>query len=66
MKKITFFLMLLCCTFYSFAGIYNISTATNGSGVYVTPGNVDPKWKVSAPCSTAATFNTYSVPAFAF
>ena len=65
MKKITFLLMLLCCTFYSFAGIYNISTATNGSGVYVAPTNPDPKWKVSAPCSTAATFTTYSVPAFA-
>ena len=65
MKKISIFLLLLSCYCFSFAGFYKVSTATNGSGAYVTPTNLDANgWLVSASGGSSVTFPTYSVPAF--
>ncbi len=66
MKKISILLLLLSCYCFSFAGFYKVSTATNASGAYVTPTNLDANgWLVStAGGFPIVTSPTYSVPAF--
>ncbi len=65
MKKIFSFLLACFCCLYGIAGTINVSTGTNGSGVYVAPPGADPNWKVtSAGGLPPATNATYVVPHF--